>query len=131
MPDWNELYWRIQSYRLKDTRFDCDNFEYQPEWLVSECIAFYEKSYREQVNVDAMVHAQGWSGLFNGFAGKGDRKMSHLDLLPFKMADENKQLNTLSESTKRCIRRLMVSNRLPYAVFKALAYSGELKKIES
>lgn len=78
-----------------------------------------------------MVHAQGWSGLFNGLASKGDRKMSHADLLPFKMRDENKQLNTLSDNTKRCIKRLMVSNRLPYPVFKALAYSGELKKIES
>ena len=125
------MYWRIQSYPLKDSRFDCDNFEYQPEWLISECVAFFEKDFREKSNIAANIHAVGWSGLFNGFAGKSDAKMSHTDILPFKLNDENKQLNTLTDKTKRCIKRLMISERLPFEVFKALAHSGELKKISS
>lgn len=92
---------------------------------------FFEKDFREKSNIDAHVHAIGWTDLFNGLAGKSEQKRSHADLLPFKSPTENKELNTLSSSTKRCIKRLMISNRLPFDVFKALASSGELKKIDS
>lgn len=98
---------------------------------MQDCIAYFEKDFRDKENLSARIHAVGWSGLFNGFSGKDDKKMSAMDLLPFRVEEENKELNTLPDSTKRCIKRLMVTNRLPYGVFKALAFSGQLKAIES
>lgn len=77
----------------------------------------------------SFTDAIGWTGLFNGFAGKDAEKASFTDLLPFpgdvQGAKTNKQLNEPTKETAQVFLKLMRELRLPDTVV-AIAFQAKL-----
>lgn len=89
--------------------------------MILECLEFFEKEKRSEANLAAYTEAIGWSGLFNGFAGKDSRKTSPADLLPFGQ-DLKGESEKISDRTRRILKTLFDTHALKPQVLSALAY---------
>jgi len=88
--------------------------------LILECLEFFEQEKRHEANLAAYTDAIGWSGLFNGFAGKSSKQTSPADLLPFgQQLKEQEKL--ISSRTLRILKKLFANNTLKPQVMGALA----------
>jgi hypothetical protein len=79
--------------------------------MILECLDELDRDRREQSNIAAYVHAVGWSGLFNGFAGGEGKKTSPVDLLPFKPEEE--QNKKISDRTRCIIVESIKAKKIP------------------
>jgi hypothetical protein len=86
-----------------------------------ECLEFFEKEKRNEANLAAYTDAIGWSGLFNGFAGKDSKKTSPADLLPFGQ-EINKEDQRISDRTFQVLKKLFKTQKLKPQVMGVLAY---------
>lgn len=88
--------------------------------MVFEAVTELEKHRREQANIDARIHAIGWSGLFNGFKDKNDLSIDFVELLPF--SDEAKsQSGKISDKTKDVILKAIKEKSLPSTTLATLS----------
>jgi hypothetical protein len=114
---------------LRDERFSAQNFGDCPDWLIFDCIEKNEKRKRQEANVNAVTHARGWSGLFNGFAGKDGEKCHPYQLLPFPEDVGEDEKVTISDATLAIFERLYKLGAIHPAVVGAyLSQSKELRK---
>ena len=60
----------------------------------------YEEFRRDDLNATSHTAAQGWMGLFNGFAGKDDPKGDSRDLLPYPQSARDGEVESKIFSTK-------------------------------
>lgn len=98
--------------------------------MILECVAFFEKLRREAANLDAIVHARGWTGLFNGFAGDKGSRVEPQEFLPFPPEDSAAtKSNRVSATTARIYLKLLHNNRLP-AIVQA-AFGGLHDEMEA
>lgn len=71
------------------------------------------------MNAVSLTSAVGWTGLFNGFAGKGSPKSEYTQLLPYRQ--DEAQVKQLSDKTKAILVGLIRGGKL-HPSFTALAY---------
>lgn len=68
-----------------------------------------------EANSNAGVHTIGWSGLFNGFAGKDAQKVEAIDLLPFP-SEAQAEKRRVGGKTASILAGLVNENRMPLRV---------------
>lgn len=96
--------------------------------MIFSTLQLYEESHRNEANENAITHAIGWSGLFNGFSGDKGKSISPEDILPYP--DMMKGSNTpkvFTAKTFNMIMRLMRENRVPPPV---MAFLHQLPEIQ-
>ncbi len=78
-----------------------------------------------QSNVEAYTHAVGWSGLFNGFAGKDGKRITPQELLPYPQESTGESKRTISRRTAEIFLRLKQQGKLPRKIISATSLLWE------
>lgn len=117
-----------------DPRFNAENFGDQPAWLIFRYLEFYRKQQRHRANQDAIVHARGWSGIFNMLAGEQGKPIEPWQLMPFP-DDAHPLEQRISQATTQTIANLIMASKLPSritAVFCTLEeVAGAVQEMEA
>jgi hypothetical protein len=75
------------------------------------------------MNLEARVHAIGWSGLHAAFGGKGE----YAELLPFPdLIHERSQKESLSPATIAIVKRLIRLSKIPDHILSAIAQTSDV-----
>jgi hypothetical protein len=97
--------------------------------LIFETLKFYEEAYRQDINVKSITHAIGWSGLFNGFAGKDSKQIKPEDIVPFPdLMNQGTEKTVFSSKTRSIVYRLLKDKRIPPAVAAFLQTIPEIRE---
>jgi hypothetical protein len=97
-----------------DERLNAENFGQQPSWLIFQYLSAFEEAKRNEINQNSITHAIGWSGLFNGFAGKDNKNpVKPEDIVPFPDLLKGDTPKAFSPKTFNMIMRLMREKRIP------------------
>lgn len=73
------------------------------------------------MNLISLVHARGWSGLFNSFGGKDAPKLTAMDFIPFPTQDEAqaKIKRGISKRSAQIFAELVQRNQVPIHIVGA------------
>lgn len=80
-----------------------------------------ERDRRNSANVQAYTAAVGWTGLFNGFAGKDGRQSHPSELLPYPQESTESKVRSISKRTAEIFVRLTREGKLPPKILGAAA----------
>lgn len=84
-----------------------------------------ERDRRTQSNVLAYTHAVGWTGLFNGFAGKDGKRSLPQEMLPYPDEVESGSKRSISKRTAEIFVALRSSGVLPLKIVSATSHLFE------
>jgi hypothetical protein len=119
----------LQYLGVTDPRFNYENFGNQSSSLIFRYLQFYEEAHRNEANQNAITHAIGWSGLFNGFAGKDNKHpVKPEDILPYPSMVKGSEPRVFSPKTFATIIRLMKDRKIPPPVLAFLHAIPEIQQ---
>jgi hypothetical protein len=118
----------LQYLGVTDERFNYKNFGNQSSSLIFQFLSHYEESHRNEANQNAITHAIGWSGLFNGFSGKDGKTISPEQILPYPDMVKASTPKVFTAKTFNMIMRLLRENRIPPPVCAFLHALPEIQQ---
>lgn len=110
---------------MTDSRFSAEHFGDQPAWLIFRYLEFYRKQQRDSANRDAIVHARGWSGIFNMLAGEKGKPSEPWQLMPFP-EDAHPLEQRISVKTVQTIATLIMRSKIPSRITAVLCSIEEI-----